>query len=261
MAKMMIAAGLILWGTVGASGSVLPEFPFLCTAGQATLQVPPDSVTLSFDIHHTDANSVKGLEARREKSREIVGLMKEFNIAREDSKVSDIHKNEVHEDGTIMQEGKLIGYEFSRQFTFRLRNLDSCRKITQSLLQINHVTGINTEFGVTNRKAKEDELMQQAIANARQRAESIAKGGGAKVVSVYALSEVSMTSLTSYFLNPSFGGGESTTASRSRSGAPAGTPAEADEVIAAMSKPPMITLQASIGVLYKIEPESHSSTK
>ena len=261
MAKMTTAVVLISWGAVCASGSVLPEFPFLCTAGQATLQVPPDIVTISFHISHTDANSVKGLEALREKSRDIVGLMKEFSIAPEDSKVSDIHKEEVHEDGTIMQEGKLIGYGFSRQFTFRLQNLDSCRKITQRLLQINHVTDINTEFGVTNRKAKEDELLQQAIANARQRAVSIAKGGGAKVVSVYALSEVDMTSLTSHFLHPSFESGERMPASRSRSGAPAGTPAEADEVIAAISKPPLITLQASIRVLYKIAPDSHSLTE
>ncbi len=261
MAKMMTAAIVILWGAACASGFDLPEFPFLCTGGQATIQVSPDIATISFYISHSDANSVKGLEALREKSRDIVDLMREFSIAREDGKASDIRKHEVYEDGTIMQPGEVIGYGFSRQFTFRLQNLDSCRKITQKLLEINHVTGVNTEFGVIDRKAKEDELMQQAIANAHQRAQDIARGAGAKVVNVYALSEVDMRTLERHFLNPSVEPRGVITAGRSRANARAGGLPGADDVIAAMSKPPMITLQASIRVLYRIEPGDLPSTR
>jgi len=255
MAKITTVVVLVLWGAAGAIGSALPEFPFLCTAGEATLQVPPDVATISFEVTDSDPNSVEGLEGLLEKSREIVDLIKEFHIAPEDSKASDIQKYEVHEDSTIMQEGKLIGYEFRRKFSFRLRNLDSCRQITQKLLRINHVNSINTAFSVTDRKAKEEELMQQAIANARQRAEAIAKGAGAKVVSVYALSEVDMRALDSYFLNPSVGSRGVTGSGRSRADGQDAGFAEADEIIEAMSKPSPITLRASIRVLYKIEPQ------
>ncbi len=261
MTRAASAMVLVLWAAAGAGGSTLPEFPFLCTAGEATLQVPPDIGTVSCRITHTEADSEKGLAALREKSKGMVALMKEFSIAPEDSKASDIQKHEVYEGGDLTHEPKLVGYGFWREFTFQFRDLDLCRKVAQRLLQIDYVSDVKTVFDVTGRKAKEEELMQQAIAHARQRAEAIAKGGGAKVVSVYALSEVELRALDSCFLSPSLQTYGPTASGRGRADDQATGLAQADAVLDTISKPSPITLRASIRVLYKIEPQEQLQAK
>ncbi|MEN6576450.1 MAG: SIMPL domain-containing protein [Phycisphaerales bacterium] len=253
MQKAVVVA-LILAGTPCVYGEDLPGFPFICTAGQAAIEVAPDIATISFSVVHSDSDSERGIKALQEKSRAIVALMDEFSITPDDAHAFAINKEEVREELEGFRQGKITGYEFSRRFTLTLKDLDIWQKLTRRLFETDSVTGVSTHFDVTSRKEKEQELMAFAIADARERAERMAKGAGVRVGAVYALSEADLTSLNSHFLRPSMKSEGPPTQSGSTSrGASAGM-ADADGVIDAMAKPPMIRLGASIRALFKIEP-------
>ncbi|MEN6428041.1 MAG: SIMPL domain-containing protein [Phycisphaerales bacterium] len=251
MQKAVVVA-LILAGTPCIHGEDLPGFPFICTAGQAVAEVAPDIATISFAVVHSDSNSEAGIRTLQEKSRAVVALMDEFKIPPEDAQAFGIQKDEVREELEGFRLGKLTGYEFSRRFTFTLRNLDVWQKLTRRLFETDSVTGVSTHFDVTSRKEKEQELMTSAIADARANAERMAQGAGMRLGTVYALSEADLTTLNQHFLRPPMKSEGGTTGGRSR-GASAGA-ADADGVIDAMAKPPMIRLGASIRALFKIEP-------
>lgn len=252
MQKAVAVVALILAGTSCIYGEDLPGFPFICTAGQAVVEVTPDVATIEFTVVHSDGNSEAGMKILQEKSRAIVALMNEFKIPPEDAQAFGVQKDEVREELEGFRLGKVTGYEFSRRFTFTLRNLDLWQSLTRKLFETDSVTGVNTHFDVTSRKEKEQELMASAIADARASAERMAKGAGVRLGAVYALSEADLTTLNNYFLRPSMNSQAPTTAGKSR-GASAGV-VDADGVIDAMGKPPTIRLSASIRAIFKIEP-------
>ena len=255
MQKAVVVVALILAGTPCVYGEDLPGFPFICTAGQAAIEVTPDVATISFTVVHSDGDSEAGIKTLQEKSRAIVALLDEFRIPPEDARASDIYKEEIREELGDFRLGKVTGYEFSRRFTLTLRDLSTWQKLTRRLLETDCVSGVGTHFDATSRKEKEQELMVSAIANARERAERMARAAGIRLGAVYALSEADLTNLSSHFLRPSIRS-EGPTTARGAMGGMGGTsagPADADSVIDAMAKAPMIRLSASIHAIYRIE--------
>ncbi|MBP7053866.1 MAG: SIMPL domain-containing protein [Phycisphaerae bacterium] len=253
MQKAVVVVALILVGTSYVYGEDLPAFPFICTAGQASIEVAPDVATISFSVVHSDSDSERGIKALQEKSRAIVTLMDGFSIAHDDAQAFAINKEEVREELEGFRRGKITGYEFSRRFTLTLKNLDIWQKLTRKLLETDSVTGVSTHFDVTSRKEKEQELMAVAIADARENAERMAKGAGVRVGAVYALSEADLTNLNSHFLRPSMTPEGSPTRGGSITRIATTGLEDADGVIDAIAKPPMIRLGASIRALFRIE--------
>jgi len=256
MQKAVVVVALILAGTPCVYGEDLPGFPFICTAGQAAIEVTPDVATISFTVVHSDGDSEAGIKTLQEKSRAIVALLDEFRIPPEDARASDIYKEEVREELGEFRWGKATGYEFSRRFTLTLRDLSNWQKLTRKLFETDSVSGVSTHFDVASRKEKEQELMVSAIANARERAERMAQAAGVRLGAVYALSEADLTTLNSHFLSPSMRSDGPTRASGGAMGGMGGTsagPADADSVIDAMAKAPMIRLGASIRAIHRIE--------
>lgn len=242
----------ILLATACAGATDLPEFPFVCTSGKAVLKIQPDLATISFDVSIFDADSEQGMKLLEEHSKQIVQIMNEFDVAAENAKASGVNKEEVRKQIGEWQEGEIIGYQFGQHFTFKLKGLDTYQKIAQRLVKTDNVINVRVGFAVTDREQKEQELVQKAIVNARENAARIARGAGAGLGAVHALSDVDLRDLGRHLLYTV----ASTGSTRSRASGEhgmGGAALDASAIIQQISKPSPITLQASIRVLYRIE--------
>lgn len=68
------------------------------------------------------------------------------------------------------------------------------------LLKLDHVYGSRSEFDTSKRKNIEKQLMKDAMATARDKAKTMAEIAGAKIKSVYAISDTGLNDLGSRFI-------------------------------------------------------------
>jgi len=251
VAVLWIALFLV---TSGAGATDLPEFPFVCTSGKAELKVMPDKATISFDLSFFDEESTKAMEALEGQAGQIVRLMSEFGITTENASASGVYKEELRKQIGEWQEGEIIGYRFEQHFTFRLQGLETYQKIAQRLAKTDNVVNLHVAFAVTDRAEKEQELVQMAIVNARENAARIARGAGARLGTVHALSDVDLRDMSWYFLDTARSTGGATASRAPTERGMGGAAMDVSTMIEEISKPAPITLQASIRVLYRILP-------
>ncbi len=239
--------------TACVASTDLPEFPFVCTSGDAALRIMPDGAAISFKLSCFDADSEQGMKALEAQAGQIVRIMDEFSIATENAKAFAVTKSEIREEIGEWQKGEIIGYRLEQRFTFRLKGLDTYQKIAQRLVKTDNVVDVSVDFTLTDRGKREQELVQKAIANARENAERIARGAGARLGAVHALSDVDLRDLSRHFLRTT-SVGTGAVSRRSASRGRGASVVDTSAVLREISKPSPITLQASIRVLYRIKP-------
>ena len=183
---------------VTAHASQLPDFPFVFAHGRAETEVPPDIVTVSFRVEEFNENATNALEVVRNRSAELIALFAEHKIKKEDIVAYEIDKKSIRERKKH-NELKILGYEVSRRFSVTLRDLSHYEQFIKKLLSLKNVVNINAEFDTTDRKKIEVDLIAEAGRNAREQAELMAKGFGAQLGSVFAISQRGFQHLATEF--------------------------------------------------------------
>ena len=83
----------------------------------------------------------------------------------------------------------ILGYEVTRQFTITLHGLQIYEPLAKKLLSMENVENLDTEFDRTDREKIESDLLTKAAADAKRKAQHLAKGFDAQIASVFAISE------------------------------------------------------------------------
>ena len=173
---------------VRAQASELPDFPFVFAQGKAETKVPPNIATVSFLVEQFDEHATIAVEIVRNRSAELIAFFSVQKIKKEDIVAYEIDKRAVRERKDYT-ELKILGYEVSRRFSVKLRNLSHYEKFVKKLLSLKNVVDIDTEFDRSDRKKIEADLIAEASRNARSQAELMAKGFGLQLGSVFAISQ------------------------------------------------------------------------
>ncbi len=187
MTRHTLAATLVITFAAASQASPLPDFPFVFARGHARLDVAPDIGTLTFKVYARHADLTKATAVVQDRSEQLLTSLSERKIAQRDIVAYEISKDVVRE--REKEEPKIVGYEVTRRFSVTLRDLKNCEPLVKALLAMENVIDVSATFDRTDRKKIEAELIAKAGQNAREEAEHMARGLGAQLGPVFAISD------------------------------------------------------------------------
>lgn len=195
----------LLMSVLPALGDGLPTQPYIYVQGEAQEERKADVVNLSFTLAAIDQDVVKANRAVQAQAQKVFALLKSTGLAEGDTIAAELESEaEYDENPDTGKRGKLLGYRVTRDFSVKVYDLAKFPKLIDDLLalKIAEFDSINENF--TKAEEMKDAVIEKALANARSRADKIAKASGMKVDSVWAVSPVAFPDI-----QPSIFGGSS----------------------------------------------------
>jgi len=188
--KYLLFFGLALFSlnTIAAN---LPNFPFVVSKGSAEKKVMPDKATVHISFLSFSEESGVALDNLNSSSEKLFSLLEKYKIDLKNLDARDIRKDTKRKKDRDYNRLEILGYEVSRSMTLNLKDLKTYPSLMNDLIAIENLSSISTVFDTVNRVQFEADLMNEAGADARSRADLMAKSLGAKVQSVYAISQES----------------------------------------------------------------------
>ncbi|MGZ3181596.1 MAG: SIMPL domain-containing protein [Telluria sp.] len=182
--KFLVAAILALPLACGAAE--LPQYPFIHATGTASLDVAPDLGVVDFEIIAAGAaeESARTVAARALEVRE---LAESLGLDADAVQATD-PRRDLRKDG--------VSYEVRVSVHIEVKDLSKWAALTQPLLDKPNLEGFVTGFDRSDRRQLEEQLMADAIKDARHRADVMAEGFRAKVGAVTAVSPAPLKNLS-----------------------------------------------------------------
>ncbi|MFC0253290.1 SIMPL domain-containing protein [Massilia consociata] len=157
----------------------LPTHPFIHVSASASLGVTPDTGEIDFEIVSADQDATTAWNLVRERLDASRALFAAHGVAAEDITVQDIlrrpRKTEHPADGTPPQMDTRVAVNVV------VRDLSAWAAMIQSLMTMANVESLAVAFSRSDRDKIEAELVRQALANARDKAQNIARNVGTKL--------------------------------------------------------------------------------
>jgi uncharacterized protein YggE len=198
MKRFLFLSLTILPVSVLAEGG-LPDKPYIYVEGKAEVQKPPDVVTLDLELVARAPDQPKANQDVQNRANKMIALLKGKKIADNDIIAQNLRSEPEfeQEEAYPNRRGKLIGYKMSRPFQVKVRDVAIFPKLVDDLIAIGSVEFRSIDPGLAKEKEMENELWDQALANARERAEKTLKSMNMKIDTVFAISPVPIPEITS----------------------------------------------------------------
>lgn len=141
--------------------------------------VPADIIIFNIEINAEAKTPQEAYELHKEREQRLVELLKEHGIAEEDIRYQpiSIHRNRVD---TRMNGGSETVAQTRQSVTLTMRDFDIFETIQVELIEADF-DQFNTHFAASETEKAKDDALQEAITNARQKAELIAEETGGAV--------------------------------------------------------------------------------
>jgi len=156
----------------------------ISVTGEGKITVEPDVAYVNFGVvtQGQTANEAQTENAKKFSAIEKV-LKEQFNVAAADIKTSGFYVNPNY-DYSEKGQAKIVGYTASHTVTVTYRDLDALGKMLDavSAAGANSVNGI--QFGTEKAEEYELQAIEKAMANAKAKADAIAKAAGRSVTDV-----------------------------------------------------------------------------
>lgn len=186
--KRILTALVVTTVVIGAQASPLPDYPFVFASGDAKSEVKPDICHVEFHITIRDQDPTNGLALVEQRSIVALAILADNGVKKEDVIGFEVDKDHVR-NYESRDKLEFLGYEMRRKIEFTLRDLTQYEPILSPLLKTPDVVDIQTSFDRTDRKDIESRLLAEAVANARAKADLMAKGSRQRIVKLRAISQ------------------------------------------------------------------------
>ena len=158
----------------------------LFVTGSATTQTKPDKVTMSLGVETTNTKAKAALAANSELMDKIVNALKIAGIKENETSTSSFTITPNRDYSIDKNQGKLIGFTVRNSILINSHNVNNASDWIDIAVSsgANNVDSIY--FSISDKKLDEinEELIKQAIGNAREKADVAASELGFKVVGV-----------------------------------------------------------------------------
>jgi len=153
-----------------ASGTALPQHPFVSTSGKAQLWMRPDIGEVKFEAGAQDASSETAAAQLQQLSAGAMQLLAEHGVQE-----ADIESYEVEKKTVPLGDGQAPAYSMGRLFHARVRDLAQWPDLIARLVEMAHITSISSTFDRTDGDDINTQLMAAAADDARNKGNSLAK--------------------------------------------------------------------------------------
>lgn len=179
---------LILVGAALALASAQAAERTVTVTGEATVGVAPDTAVIRIGVSSQEKTAREAGEANARQMTSVLAAIKASGIAERDIQTSRLSlqpQYDPNKGGTA----RLTGFQATNQVTVRIRDIDSLPTVLDRAIGAgaNEMSGI--EFVVSEQSKLLDQARDDAIADARRKAELYASAAGAKVGQVVSISE------------------------------------------------------------------------
>ena len=173
-------AALLFMAAAAAPGLAadLPTHPFIHVSAGADIKVMPDTGEIDFEIVSGDPDAQAAWKLVTERLEASRALFAQHGIAAEDVTVQDIirrpRKTEAPADTPPQMDTRVA-------INVAVRDMGAWSALIQALMTTKDVESLAVAFSRSDRDKLEAELVAQAIANAKVKAQNIASGIKAKL--------------------------------------------------------------------------------
>jgi uncharacterized protein len=156
--------------------------------GEATVAVAPDTAMIRLGVSTQEKTAREASEANAKQMTAVLAAIKDTGVADRDIQTSRLSlqpQYDPNKSGTA----RLTGFQASNQVTVRIRDIDKLPTVLDRAITAgaNEMSGI--EFVVSEQSKLLDQARDDAIADARRKAELYAKAASAKLGRVVSITE------------------------------------------------------------------------
>jgi uncharacterized protein YggE len=190
---MLVYRGLFVLVLAGLLNAPVHAAEKLVTVtGEATIAVAPDTAMMRIGVSSQDKTARDASETNAKQMTSVLNAIKGAGVADRDIQTSRLSlqpQYDPNKGGTA----RLTGFQASNQVTVRIRDIDKLPAILDRAISAgaNEMSGI--EFVVSEQSKLLDQARDDAIADARRKAELYAKAAGAKLGHVVSITEEGST--------------------------------------------------------------------
>ena len=193
LAILLIAGTLVLGGcttkVVSATDKALDT---VTASGEGKAVAAPDEAQMGFGSTTQGTEAKKTLDEAGKKSAAIIAALKKAGVAQEDIQTSGVSLYP-QQDYSNGKTPKIIGYQASVQVRVTLKDMATIGDIIEAgtAAGANEVSG--PTFTLSEKSASRASAITKAVADAKARAEVMAKAAGKSVGDVLSISEAGVT--------------------------------------------------------------------
>lgn len=164
--------------------------PSVTVSGKGELRAAPNEAEITVGVVTQDTSAAQAMEKNNNAVQQLLVALEEMGIARRDIRTTSFN---VSPQYNYDREGRLppeiIGYQASNQVQVKVRELEQLGTLLDQLIQqgANQVHGV--QLSVRDEQQRLDEVRQQALNDARRKAELYAKAAGARLGRVLLVEE------------------------------------------------------------------------
>lgn len=187
---VLLAVGLLAVAGVGAGHAGEPRT--VVVSGEGSVRAAPDVAMLTAGVVSQATTASEALAGNSTATAAVIGRFKTDGVAPADIQTSGFSLQPVTvypKPESADQSPRITGYTVSNTVTVKVRDLGRLGTLLDKVIGAgaNSVSGI--EFQVSRQSELLDKARQEAVADARRKAELYAVAAGAKLGSVLTLSE------------------------------------------------------------------------
>jgi len=183
MIASLMAATALAMPAGRAAASTIPDYPFVHVSGSAFRIERPDIAALDFEIVAADADPAAARGVIEARVGEIRELMQQLSIEAEDLVVREVRQSVRKERGA---DGAPV-FELRADVKINVRNVSNWARLAGGVLGKPNVDSFASAFDLSTMDQVTDELVAEAIADARHRAEVMAAASGRRLGPVMAV--------------------------------------------------------------------------
>ncbi len=188
LAAVILAAGLLMGSAPAqAAADTTADANVIRVSGSATVTLAPDVAYITLSVVSSDKKLADARTDNNTRMDKVLALLGKQGVEDKDVQTTNYSIWPRYNDaGTA-----ITGYELTNTVQVKVRNLDKLSAVLDGAVTAgaNSVGGLS--FGVDDREAAYNQALGKAIADARTRADTLAKAAGRELGTVKAMTESS----------------------------------------------------------------------
>jgi uncharacterized protein YggE len=187
---LAIAAALALPVSAMAAQPAPP--PHIVVSGEGEATVAPDLALISLSVMREAKTAREAMDANNDAMASVIAAMKAFGIAERDLQTAGIQISPRYSytnkpDGS--QDADLVAYQVTNTLSVRLRDIDKAGEILDKAVTLGVNQGGNITFTNDNPAATLTEARKKAVADAVDKAKTLAEAAGVGLGRVLEISD------------------------------------------------------------------------
>jgi uncharacterized protein YggE len=191
---------LVLSSPAICAQTTLPSAPHVYVQGVGEVEVEPDTLRISGSISVTALEAALGESEVQQRSAALLSLAREFDISADAIRASTVAVSPSFDYNGGQR--RFTGYNVNRDFSIEMEIPDDYYSKVQRIVESGALDYVDVVFSYSDIDGAVRDAQLVAIDDARGRAESLAEQAGARLGSVYSISEFDLRQDEQYLLTP-----------------------------------------------------------